>query len=193
MKKVAIMQVGWRRAFEGAMLAVMAGCGAFLFALMSSQEPNENLVITVGLAGVASGVLCLVSEIYTVNKALEKRRVQSLLAQTAASIEEVVEGCAWVAAATSFLGSTSFTVLVLINALTQEDFTHQVNPALTVAYTILPMSCTCMIIAVFMRPKDEGTGLKVLHLQIFLFGVVPEIVAAVKVSALLRQNEASWI
>ena len=33
------------------MLAVMAGCGAFLFALMSAKEPDYDLVTALGLMG----------------------------------------------------------------------------------------------------------------------------------------------
>ena len=74
MEKIARMKISWRQAAEGLLLAVMAGCGAFLFALMSAKEPDKVLVKALGLMGVAAGVACAVSEIYTVTKERNMRR-----------------------------------------------------------------------------------------------------------------------
>ena len=49
MEKIARMKISWRQAAEGLLLALMAGCGAFLFALMSAKEPGYDLVTALGL------------------------------------------------------------------------------------------------------------------------------------------------
>ena len=41
-EKIAKMQITWRRAVEGVMLAVMARCGAFLLAHIRAIELNRN-------------------------------------------------------------------------------------------------------------------------------------------------------
>ena len=46
-QKIAKMQIRLRQAVEGTMLAVMAGRGAFLFALISADRPDEVLFRTV--------------------------------------------------------------------------------------------------------------------------------------------------
>ena len=74
MEKIARMRISWRQAAQGLLLAVMAGCGAFLFALMSAKEPDYGLVTALGLMGLVAGVACIVSEIYTVTKELRRRR-----------------------------------------------------------------------------------------------------------------------
>ena len=72
------MKISWRRAAQGAVFAVMAGCGTFLFTLMSAEELDENLVLEVCLTGSVAGVTC-VSELITVTKEQKRRRTQSLL------------------------------------------------------------------------------------------------------------------
>ena len=51
MEQVAKMKISWRRTAEGILLVAMALCGAFLFALMSSKNPDKGLVLTLGLTG----------------------------------------------------------------------------------------------------------------------------------------------
>ena len=58
MEKVARMKISWRQAAEGLLLAVMTGCGAFLFALMSTNEPGGGLVTALGLTGAVAGGAC---------------------------------------------------------------------------------------------------------------------------------------
>ena len=72
MERIALMKISWRQAAEGVLLAVMAGCGAFLFALMSAHEPGEDLVTALGLMGFVAGAACIVSEIYTVTYTVTK-------------------------------------------------------------------------------------------------------------------------
>ena len=111
-EKVAKMKIGWRWAAEGFMLAVMAGCGAFLFALMSAKEPDEALVRDLGATGGIAGVICLLLEIITVTKEQEKRRTHSHLTQPVpASTEDLVDGCSWWYVAANFLITTFNTIL----------------------------------------------------------------------------------
>ena len=77
MPQITIMNTSWRRSVEGPMLAVVARCGAFLFALLSAERPSRPLVQFVGLAGFNAGLFCLVSEIYTDTKERIRRTVES--------------------------------------------------------------------------------------------------------------------
>ena len=43
----------------------------------------------------------------------------------------------------------------------------------------LPLVVTCWIMAFYLRPKDNEAGIKILHLQFFLFAIVCEIIYAV--------------
>ena len=91
-EEVARGGIGLRRAAEGALLAVLALSGAFLFTLMSAKEPNVDLVIAVGTTGAIAGGVCLVSEIYTVIKEQERRRrMNSTTRPAAARTEELDE------------------------------------------------------------------------------------------------------
>ena len=178
MEKIATMKISWRHAAEGILLAVMAGCGAFLFALMSTKEPDEDLVLTLGLMGFVAGATCAVAEIYTVTK---KRNMRSRGGRGGQSHseqpgtvarEELVESCSWWYVAVCFVGSTSTTVLWTICAITSSDWSWGAG------YLLLPIAFTCWILGVFLRPKDEGARLKILHLQFFFFGIGSEVAAS---------------
>ena len=67
LEKIAKLNLSWRRAARGTMLAVMAGCGAFLSMLMTSKEPDGVLVRVVGVTGCVSGAASFISEIITAN------------------------------------------------------------------------------------------------------------------------------
>ena len=96
MEKVARMTISLRQAAEGLFLAMMAGCGAFLFALMSAKEPDWYLVTAVGLTGVLAGSVCLVSEIYSITNERNRRRAKSHLKEPGRASEvELVEACSW--------------------------------------------------------------------------------------------------
>ena len=41
------------------------------------------------------------------------------------------------------------------------------------------MNITCMVMAIFLRPKDEGAWIKIVHLQFFIFVIIREIAASV--------------
>ena len=186
-EKIAKMNLGWRRAAEGIMLALMAGCGAFLFALMSARAPDRELVRKVGFTGVVAGVACGISEIVTVTKEQERRRTGSLFERSgAASAEELVDCCSWWFVALSLLITTFFMVLMVIYAITMEEWAWNLggehhgrltSPAsgkphfLLVAHTgmTVPIASICLTMAVFSRPKDEEAGIKILQLQYFGF------------------------
>ena len=171
-EKIAKLEIGLRRATEAIMLAVMAGCGAFLFALMSAKDLDENLIFTVGLIGCAAGLSCFVSAIITV-VVKEQNRKNSQSQLDAATEEEPVDGCSWGYVAVSFCVTTCYTVLMVIYVIVVGDW-----PTI-VGRMILPMVMTCMVVAVVLRPKDEGAGIKILHLQFFLFAFGSEGAAAV--------------
>ena len=65
MEMIARMQVSLPRAAQGIMLATMAGCGDFLFALMSAEQP-EKMVLIVGVIGSTAGAVSTIIEIVTV-------------------------------------------------------------------------------------------------------------------------------
>ena len=94
MEKVARIKISRRQAAEGGALALVAAPGAFLFALMSAKEPDEDLVIALDLIGSVAGTLCLVSQIYMMIKERKRRRTQSQLEKLGTVYgEEFVEGC----------------------------------------------------------------------------------------------------
>ena len=164
-EKIVKMKIGWRRAAEGVMLVVMAGSGAFLFALMSAKEPDEDLVTVVGLTGCVAGAVCVISEIVTLVKEQKRRRSQSQLTQHASvSTQELVDGCSWWFVVASFLVTTSFPILCIKYVITRKEWTLKVG-SLTV-----PLDLSCGVISIFMRPKDKkGAGLKFLHIQVVIF------------------------
>ena len=172
-EKIAKLKISWRRTIQGVLLAVMAGCGAFLFALMSAKEPDEDLVWDVGLTGVSAGVVCLIAELKTVGKEQERRRTGSLLDRPIEkSTKELVDSCSLWFVAANFLATISFPTLMIMYVITSKDWTWKV------ATMILPMTSTCMVVAVYLRPKDEGAGIKILHLQLFLFAIGSEVAYA---------------
>ena len=62
------MKISWRKSIEGILLAVMVGCGAFLFALMTSKQHKPGFVLTVSFTGLIAGIASFISEVYTVTK-----------------------------------------------------------------------------------------------------------------------------
>ena len=52
----------------------MAACAAFLFALMSAREPNEDLVTALGMIGVSAGAACAGEEFRGAKRWAEKAR-----------------------------------------------------------------------------------------------------------------------
>ena len=73
-EKIAKMSLSSRKSFSGFMVLVMIGCGALLFAMMSSEDPNATFVNVTGLLGIVAGMACMISEVYTVTKETKKRR-----------------------------------------------------------------------------------------------------------------------
>ena len=175
MEKVSRMKISWRQAAVGLLLAVMAGCGAFLFALTSAKEIDGSLVLALGLIGLLAGAACFVSEIYAMTKErTRRRRGQSQLEQPDnVSREELVENCSWWYVAVSLVITTTYTVLWITYAITLADWTCQV------ATLLLPIADTCMILAVMLKPKDDGAGLKILHIQFFFFALGRDVAKAV--------------
>ena len=173
-EKIAQMKISWRNSAEGIMLAVMAGCGASLFALMSAEKPEGKFVLSVGSTGLVAGAACVVLQVVAVVKEQSKRGMQSQLTQPAPVLkDDIVDSCSWWFVAASFLVTTSYTALAVIYACTLEDWTWQVGNM------IIAIVGTCMVIAVVLRPKDEGAGIKVLHLQFAVFAIGSELAYAV--------------
>lgn len=125
MDKVAKMQISWRRSAQGAGLGLVGACGAFLFALMTAEEPDKDLALAVGLTGCAAGVTCIISEIYTVTK---RRRLQSQLnSYLSDSLDNLVSSCSWWYVAISFFSTTYSTSLYILYAVTLENWTWKVE------------------------------------------------------------------
>ena len=175
MEKIARMKISWRQAAEGLLLAVMAGCGAFLFALMSAKEPDWSLVASLGLIGLVAGVACIVSEIYTVTKEHRRRREGQSQVEQPGTVprDELVEACSWWYVAACFAVTTIYTILYTIFAITLADWSWRA------ANLLAPIAGTCWVLAVFLRPKDEGAGLKIQLLQFFIFAIGSEVATAV--------------
>ena len=142
---------------------------------MSAKEPDEDLVTALGLMGSVAGVACIVSEIYTVTKERGmRRRGQSQREQPGtAPRENLVEACSWWYVATCFVASTSCTVLFTIFAITLAGWTWRINSL------VFPIALTYVILGTFLRPKDEGAGLKILHLQFFFVAIISAVAGAV--------------
>ena len=69
--------------------------------------------------------------------------------------------------------TTFLTVIMVLYATTLKD------RVLRIGGLYLSLAIICMVAAIFLRPKDEGAGIKLLHLQFFLFAIISEIVLAV--------------
>ena len=175
MEKVARMTISWGQAAEGLLLALMAGCGAFLFALMDAKGPGKDLVTGLGLVGGVAGVACIVSQIYMVTKERKRllRRWKGRLEQPGtAPREELVECCSWWYVAACVVGSTSFTIVQVVSAITLADW------SLRAGFLLLAIAGMCMGLGGFLRPTDQGAGLKILHLQFFFFAIGSELAKA---------------
>ena len=165
-KKIAKMQMSVRRAAEGAMLIVMIGCGAFLFALINAKEPDKGVISLVGLIGGLAGGACVISEIITVTMEQKKR---STVSHTESSIqrhlspEAPIDRCSWCFVTASFFITISYTALQFTFVITQEDWTWKTGDM------ILPLVGNFLFLGSVLRPKDQGAGLKVLHIQIFTY------------------------
>ena len=172
MEKVARMKISLRQAAEGVLFAAMGGCGAFLFALMSTREPDKDLVTAVGLTGFVAGIACILSEIYTVTKELKRRRTQSRL-QHPGRVSEVVlvEASSWWFVAACFVVSLSHFIVCCVDAIALTDS--------QVGYIMLPISLTCVSMGSGLRPKDEGAGLKILHVHFYILCIGSSIACAV--------------
>ena len=162
MQKIAKMRISWRRAAEGVTMAVMAGCGAFLFALMSAKDVDESLVLAVGYVGVSAGAACGISTLYAATKRRKSQRNQ-LSQPSITSAEEIVDGCSWWYMAGSFFVTTVFAMMMSLYAINLENWTWKV------ANMTIPLVATCMIMSFGLRPKDNGMGTKFLHFQFFSF------------------------
>ena len=80
--------------------------------------------------------------------------------------------------ATAFVGlgvlaTTVQTGLVIGEVVTGDAYYE------TAAYSLLPIVGVLYVLAVALRPKDEGVGLKILHLQFFFFAIWSELAVAV--------------
>ena len=63
--------------------------------------------------------------------------------------------------------------MMVAYAITLADWTWRAG------FLLLPVACHSIVLAVVLRPKDEGAGLKVLHLQFFFFAIGSEVSFAV--------------
>ena len=142
---------------------------------MSAKEPDEDLVTALGLMGSVAGVACIVSEIYTVTKERNMRRRGQSQPEQPGTVprEDLVENCSWWHVAACFVGSTSYQVLYIMYAITLAEWTWRAG------YLLLPIAWACMLLGAYLRPKDEGAGLKVLHLQFFVIAIGSEVAGAV--------------
>ena len=121
MEKVAKMNISIGRTAQGVFVAVMAGCGAFLFALMSAKNPDKYLVRQVGLTGLISGVVCVIFEIFTMVKEQERRTWSQLTQPISALTEELVDGCSWWYVAATFLVTTFYEVLMFMYTIISSE------------------------------------------------------------------------
>ena len=153
---------------------VMAGCGALLFSLMTADGIDTKIVDAVGILGFASGTICFVGEICTVTAERKRRGTQRQQPPSpAVVVEELVGGCSWWFVAATFLVTTSYTVLLAIYAIGVQAW------VLRVGNMLLPFVGVSMAIGTMLRPKDEGTGLKLLHIQFFVFAILSELASAI--------------
>ena len=160
-EEVATLKIGWRRAIEGFMLILMTGCGAFLFALMNSEQANETMVFVFAAVGFCAGSICIISEIITVTR----RRIAQTDQGSGTTSETEIDGCSlWYVAGCLFV-TTSYAVLRVTHAITLRPLPNKIGTM------ILPISLACTFIAIFLRPNDIGIGIKALKLQFLLFAI----------------------
>ncbi|GMH98631.1 hypothetical protein TrVE_jg11953 [Triparma verrucosa] len=166
---IAKMNVSRIKIVEGMMLAVMAGCGALLFALMNTAA-NETTVLVVSAVGFFAGIVYVWLETYIVHK--ERRNRSSMvhleLPVTTRTVE-IVECCSYWYVAIFYLGTLPYVVLLVYNAATLEFWAFKLSTI------FVPIAWLSVVIGIFLRPKDNGVGLKALHLQFFLFAGVSEL------------------
>ena len=84
-----------------------------------------------------------------------------------------MESCSWWYVAACFVASTSYAVLFTIFAITLAGWTWRINSL------VFPIALTYVILGTFLRPKDEGAGLKILHLQFFFVAIISAVAGAV--------------
>ena len=87
------MKITWYRAVEGFTLVVVAGCAAFLFALMSADHPNADLVFYLSTTGAVACGGYLIAEIYTVTREVKRRRSSTIQRVSTAPGVEYVDAC----------------------------------------------------------------------------------------------------
>ncbi|GMH85340.1 hypothetical protein TrST_g846 [Triparma strigata] len=168
-QKIAMMKLSLRRGLEGVMLAFMAGCGVFLFALLGTRGSSSDTVLGVGCCGLIAGILCLISELYTTTKVRTRRLTAS--APPAAAPEEVVEGFSWWYFALSALCSTTLLTLCILQAFNYESSHLTGRQIEALGYFMLPVVMLGMVMSVFFRPRDNGVAIKVLYGQLLTITV----------------------
>ena len=103
----------------------------------------------------------------------------------AAKPEAHLDHCSWFFVALSFIATTSFSGLRLNYAITKSTW------SLKIGRLFLPLVGTCMVIALFLRPKEEGKAIKILHLQFFIFAILSE--AALAVGKYIEGENFLWL
>lgn len=89
--------------------------------------------------------------------------------------------CRWSSTLTpqSFLARCSFVVTGAYTVLCCIYAVDTLPWALDVSNMVLPLAGVCWVLAVMLRPKDEGRGIKIVHLQFIIFAFCSEVASAV--------------
>ena len=189
LEKIAQFQLSMKRTINGVMLTLMVACGALLFSLMTSRKLNENLVLAIGVPGLVAGTICFLFEVSDIDPSSSKvfatnsnslrflqiknvtemqsrrrRQTSQLQRPVTASVEtQLVDGCSPWLVAVSFFVTLMVVVLIVIYAITLEIWAWKVS------LMAVPVGCSSLVIGLFLKPRDEGAMIKVLHAQYFTF------------------------
>ncbi|GMI04950.1 hypothetical protein TrLO_g2842 [Triparma laevis f. longispina] len=117
--KIATMNVSFRRSAQGLLTLVTGVCGIFLFSEMSAERETDveeefedwGFMLVVGNIGLCTSIVSLLSEIYSVLKAMRRKSKisgdddnQANRSERSGTDNELVQECSWVFVAEAKLG-----------------------------------------------------------------------------------------
>ncbi|GMH63274.1 hypothetical protein TL16_g03669 [Triparma laevis f. inornata] len=183
-EKVATMRgFGLRRGLQGVLTVFVIICGIFLFAMMSVEKndnaetvatKHQSVVHIVGAVGLGAS---MTSAIFEANSSwyAQKKKFQSESSTGTLMISDsgnfLVNECSWFYTFLSFLFTTTTTVLRVLYTFVGIEYFN------TVGNSILPISATSFLLALFTKPKrDDKLYMGILYFHFFTFLIFGELI-----------------
>ena len=126
----------------------------------------------IGFTGLVAGCVALLLDMFVVRKTKSQQRQGHQI--STASMKDLVQSCSWWYVAGCFLVTTLHALLWIIYVIVPEY-----DLAQNIGYLTFPISVLCIVLSVFLRPKDNGGGINILHFQFFVNAGVGETIHAV--------------